>query len=147
VFLNIFNTSRKCFKYISFFYKVFLNIFHTSRKCFCLGGIISSALLSASSLQRLSTVRALPNYLLFVLFCLLFVCICVLYYCHRVVTQLQLTNISHEAASISSSFGITTFQGKYIFQIFFTTSRRREIAGSVPHYPFFFSPIYRLQNN
>ena len=32
--------------------------------------------------------------LLFVLFCVLFVCRCVLYYCHRVLTQLQLTNIS-----------------------------------------------------
>jgi hypothetical protein len=30
----------------------------------------------------------------FVSFCVLFVCKCVLYYCHRVVTQLQLTNIS-----------------------------------------------------
>ena len=29
-----------------------------------------------------------------VLFCVLFVCKCVLYYCHRVLTQLQLTNIS-----------------------------------------------------
>ena len=28
-----------------------------------------------------------------VLFCVLFVCKCVLYYCHRVLTQLQLTNI------------------------------------------------------
>jgi hypothetical protein len=27
-------------------------------------------------------------------FCVLFVCKCVLYYCHRVLTQLQLTNIS-----------------------------------------------------
>ena len=41
--------------------------------------------------------------LLFVLFCVLFVfvfyvlfmCKCVLYYCHRVLTQLQLTNISY----------------------------------------------------
>ena len=30
----------------------------------------------------------------FVLLCVLFVCKDVLYYCHRVVTQLQLTNIS-----------------------------------------------------
>ena len=46
-------------------------------------------------------------YLLLCLFCfivlfyVLFVCKCVLYYCHRVVTQLQLTNIS---ISIPSSF-------------------------------------------
>jgi len=33
--------------------------------------------------------------LLFVLFYVLFVCKCVLYYCHRMVTQLQLTNIYH----------------------------------------------------
>jgi len=33
--------------------------------------------------------------LLFVLFYVLFVCKCVLYYCHRVLTQLQLTNIAH----------------------------------------------------
>jgi len=33
--------------------------------------------------------------LLFVLFYVLFVCKCVLYYCHRVLTQLQLTNISY----------------------------------------------------
>ena len=32
---------------------------------------------------------------LFVLFYVLFVCKCVLYYCHRVLTQLQLTNISY----------------------------------------------------
>jgi len=31
--------------------------------------------------------------LLFVLFYVLFMCKCVLYYCHRVLTQLQLTNI------------------------------------------------------
>ena len=30
----------------------------------------------------------------FVLFYVLFACKCVLYYCHRVLTQLQLTNIS-----------------------------------------------------
>ena len=33
--------------------------------------------------------------LLFVLFYVLFVCKCVLYHCHRVLTQLQLTNISY----------------------------------------------------
>jgi len=33
--------------------------------------------------------------LVFVLFCVLFVCKCVLYYYHRVLTQLQLTNISY----------------------------------------------------
>ena len=32
--------------------------------------------------------------LLFVLFYVLFMCKCVLYHCHRVLTQLQLTNIS-----------------------------------------------------
>jgi len=31
----------------------------------------------------------------FVLFYVLFVCKCVLYYCHRVLTQLQLTNVSY----------------------------------------------------
>jgi hypothetical protein len=45
--------------------------------------------------QRRGTVRTLPNFLLFVLFCVLFVCKCVLYCCHRVSTQLQLTNIYH----------------------------------------------------
>ena len=34
-----------------------------------------------------------------VLFCVLFVCKCVLYYCHRVLTQLQLTNISYHITS------------------------------------------------
>ena len=33
-------------------------------------------------------------FLLIVLFYVLFVCKCVLYYCHRVLTQLQLSNIS-----------------------------------------------------
>ena len=36
--------------------------------------------------------------LLLVLFCVLFVCKCVLYHCHRVLTQLQLTNISISAS-------------------------------------------------
>ena len=35
----------------------------------------------------------------FVLFYVLFVCKCVLYYCHRVLTQLQLTNISYHIIS------------------------------------------------
>ena len=35
----------------------------------------------------------------FMPFCVLFVCKCVLYYCHRVVTQLQLTNISSSSSS------------------------------------------------
>jgi hypothetical protein len=34
--------------------------------------------------------------LLFVLFYVLFACKCVLYYCHRVLTQLQVTNISYK---------------------------------------------------
>ena len=33
---------------------------------------------------------------IFVLLHVLFVCKCVLYYCHRVLTQLQLTNISYQ---------------------------------------------------
>jgi len=33
--------------------------------------------------------------IVFVLFYVLFVCKCVVYYCHRVLTQLQLTNISY----------------------------------------------------
>ena len=33
------------------------------------------------------------SYCYVVPFCVLFVCKCVLYYCHRVLTQLQLTNI------------------------------------------------------
>jgi len=37
--------------------------------------------------------------LLFVLFYVLFVCKSVLYYCHRVLTQLQLTNISYQLSS------------------------------------------------
>ena len=52
--------------------------------------------------QRRGTVRTVPKLvvicvvlLLFVLFYVLFVCKCVLYYCHRVLTQLQLRNISH----------------------------------------------------
>ena len=39
--------------------------------------------------------------LLFVLFCVFFVYKCVLYYCHRVLTQLQLTNISYHISNIS----------------------------------------------
>jgi len=35
----------------------------------------------------------------FVLFYVLFVCKCVLYYCHRVLTQLQVTNISYHIGS------------------------------------------------
>ena len=38
----------------------------------------------------------------FVLFYVLFVCKCVLYYCHRALTQLQLTNISHNIISYIS---------------------------------------------
>ena len=52
--------------------------------------------------QRRGTVRTVPKLvvicvvlLLFVLFYVLFVCKCVLYYCHRVLTQLQLRNISY----------------------------------------------------
>ena len=33
-------------------------------------------------------------------FCVMFVCKCVLYYCHRVVTQLQLTNISYHISVV-----------------------------------------------
>jgi hypothetical protein len=39
---------------------------------------------------------------LIVLFCVLFVCKCVLYYCHRVLTQLQLINISYISYHIIS---------------------------------------------
>jgi len=35
----------------------------------------------------------------FVLFYVLFACKCVLYYCHRVLTQMQLTNISYRIIS------------------------------------------------
>ena len=37
--------------------------------------------------------------IVFVLFYVLFVCKCVLYYCHRVLTQLQLTNIPYHIIS------------------------------------------------
>ena len=46
----------------------------------------------------------------FVLFYVFFVCKCVLYYCHRVLTQLQLTNISY--LIISHCMYIT----KYVFE-------------------------------
>jgi len=36
----------------------------------------------------------------FVLFYVLFACKCVLYHCHRVLTQLQLTNISYHISQI-----------------------------------------------
>ena len=40
-------------------------------------------------------------FFVFVLFYVLFVCKCVLYYCHRVLTQLQLTNISYHVISLT----------------------------------------------
>jgi len=40
----------------------------------------------------------------------LFVCKCVLYYCHRVVTQLQLTNVSYHIMSYHISYRIVSYR-------------------------------------
>jgi hypothetical protein len=45
--------------------------------------------------------------LLFVFFYVLFICKCVLYYCHRVLTQLQFTNISYHIRKYTGKFLIT----------------------------------------
>ena len=47
--------------------------------------------------------------MLFVLFYVLFVCKCVLYHCHRVLTQLQLTNISN-----TKNTEVWLFTGRYV---------------------------------
>ena len=52
--------------------------------------------------------------LLLVLFYVLFVCKCVLYYCHRVLTQLQLTNISYHIISyLILSYYIISYHKPY----------------------------------
>jgi len=45
--------------------------------------------------SKLDVICVVLCIVLFLLFYVFFVCKCVLYYCHRVLTQLQLTNISY----------------------------------------------------
>ena len=62
--------------------------------------------------QTQGTARTLSK--LIVLFCALFVCKCVLYYCHRVLTQLQLTNISiYKPGGRGFDFSVTSFRPHY----------------------------------